>query len=258
MAKFLGNCTAEYRWFAVLYMISMFAVVPAVFIGLSIAGSIYIIVLVSILGVLFAFILVVKLLQNKFPKVLPPILRNWKWLPEPLRSLKPYDDLFSKLPCCAKCRMDTTSQDNDEEANAEKGKAENGRDNFDHYSSKSSKEAELNKRNSRISTVSSQLGRIITDPSSNGRVAIDNSANSVIGNYPSTGSNGHISNNEFNNHNGTSAAERENNSTSHAGDNNYNSNNANGSNPTGGVESINGEIGSDNEGYRGSSESVIL
>ncbi len=29
--------------------------------------------------------------QNKWPKVLPPLLRNWDFLPKFMHSLEPYD-----------------------------------------------------------------------------------------------------------------------------------------------------------------------
>src|SRR5689334_20022230 len=130
MAKFLGNKTAEYRWFAVVYMITMFVIVPAVFIGLSIASKWAVIALVSVLGTLCFFIAVIKILQKKKPEFLPPVMRNWKWLSLPLRGLKPYDDFFSSWPCCAKCRPHANSQ----------GDEESGEDNFTYSNGKESVE----------------------------------------------------------------------------------------------------------------------
>ena len=37
-AKFLGNTTAKYRWFAFIYLVIVFFVFPAIVLGLSIAG----------------------------------------------------------------------------------------------------------------------------------------------------------------------------------------------------------------------------
>lgn len=54
------------------------------------------------------FILVVNLLQRKKPKFLPKILRTWAFLPRPLRSLEPYDNLIIKccryFKCCKYCK----------------------------------------------------------------------------------------------------------------------------------------------------------
>ena len=38
LAKLLGNTTAEYRWFALLYLVLVFFIIPAVAFGLSVAG----------------------------------------------------------------------------------------------------------------------------------------------------------------------------------------------------------------------------
>lgn len=117
MAKFLGNITAKYRWFAVFYLVGMFAILPLVLISLSLAGSIYVIVLVAIVGVLILLITAMTLMQRKAPKYLPVKLRDWKWVPKPLRSLQPYDNLMSKLPCCR-----GPTQTNDDDSDDEYGK----------------------------------------------------------------------------------------------------------------------------------------
>lgn len=70
-------------------------------------------VVASLLVFVLLSISIINTLQRKKSKVLPVRLRNWKWLPLPLRSLKPYDDVFcSKCTCCVR----TTSQVNDENA----------------------------------------------------------------------------------------------------------------------------------------------
>ena len=106
-AKKLGDTTADYRWFALVYLITFFFVLPAVVFGLSLAGT------HILLGVLIPFatflflVLIINLIQNKKPTILPALLRNWKWLPRCLRSLKPYDTMFVKIidvfnSCCDK------------------------------------------------------------------------------------------------------------------------------------------------------------
>ena len=104
MAKFLGNTTAKYRWFAIVYLVSMFFVLPGLILGISIGGTVALLCVgVPVLAVL-VFIIVVKILQKKKPSVLPPVMRNWKWLPLGMRSLEPYDRLFARCACCKKCR----------------------------------------------------------------------------------------------------------------------------------------------------------
>lgn len=44
-----------------------------------------------------------KCIQRFRPQWLPVKLRNWKWLPAPLRSLQPYDAIISRCRCCKCC-----------------------------------------------------------------------------------------------------------------------------------------------------------
>ena len=54
--------------------------------------------------VLIIFVLVINMLQDKRPNWLPKSLQNWKFLPEHLRSLDPYDKYFSYILCCKTCK----------------------------------------------------------------------------------------------------------------------------------------------------------
>ncbi|KAK4004963.1 hypothetical protein OUZ56_006689 [Daphnia magna] len=106
MAKFLGDVTAKYRWFAIVSLVGMFFVLPATVLGLSIAGT----VTLQCVGIPFLLIIVaavvINILQKKSPSLLPPVLRNWMWLPEFCRSLEPYDRQLSKLSCCNRFSQD--------------------------------------------------------------------------------------------------------------------------------------------------------
>ena len=103
MAKFLGEETAKYRWFAALYLVAMFGIFPLVIFGLSVAGPE---VLMGV-GIPILFIglciIIIKVLQRKKPQLLPRFLRDWKFLPEPLRSLRPMNSICVKLCGCCKC-----------------------------------------------------------------------------------------------------------------------------------------------------------
>lgn len=105
-AKFLGTQTAKYRWFAILYLILAFFLLPAAGFALSVISWIALAAVMIPIAVLFAAIFVIKLMQKKCPKCLPRKLRNWKWLPECLRSLAPFDRLLMRITgncyCCRK------------------------------------------------------------------------------------------------------------------------------------------------------------
>jgi sodium-dependent phosphate cotransporter len=118
-AKKLGNITAEYRWFAVLYLLFCFFLFPAAIFGLSIAGWEIMLAVILPLVALFIFVLVINILQRKSPNVLPKMLQTWTWAPTYFRSLKPYDRKISKFiefwkACCPQ-RQSSSSNDVREE-----------------------------------------------------------------------------------------------------------------------------------------------
>ena len=65
-------------------------------------------ILISICAAVGLFVTVVNVLQHRRPTWLPPKLRSWAWLPEPMRSLRPYDErIFAPLGrvcACGPCR----------------------------------------------------------------------------------------------------------------------------------------------------------
>lgn len=108
-ARFLGKTTAEYRWFAVAYLIFMFLLLPSGVFLLSLAGFIPSVCVAAIVIPIIIFVTVVNILQSKRPKWLPKTLHTWEFLPKCLRSLQPVDcaimkvtSVVRKCPCCAK------------------------------------------------------------------------------------------------------------------------------------------------------------
>jgi sodium-dependent phosphate cotransporter len=79
------------RWFAIFYLVAMFLVLPMYIFGLSLLGPVAIYIGFVPVLVLFIFVIVINVVQNKRIKWLPSGLRNWSFLPEYLRSLEPYD-----------------------------------------------------------------------------------------------------------------------------------------------------------------------
>ncbi|CAF2693910.1 unnamed protein product [Rotaria sp. Silwood2] len=114
MAKKLGEITAKYRWFAVLYIVCSFFLIPLIVFGLSLAGWY---VFGGVLGpivLVIILIILINILQRFKPKLLPIPLRTWLWLPVPFRSLDFYDKyLFGKK--CFKCKKKVHSMTNDED-----------------------------------------------------------------------------------------------------------------------------------------------
>lgn len=109
LARRLGDLTADYRWFAGLYLALSFFILPIIIFSLSLAGPLALYSVMAVATILLAFVSVVNVFQTHWPLWLPSLLRSWDFLPLWMRSLEPLDNLFSKIPCCSKC----TSNNND-------------------------------------------------------------------------------------------------------------------------------------------------
>uniref|UniRef100_A0AAR2L697 Sodium-dependent phosphate transport protein 2B n=1 Tax=Pygocentrus nattereri TaxID=42514 RepID=A0AAR2L697_PYGNA len=109
LAKALGDRTAKYRWFAIVYLILCFFVLPVLVLGLSLAGwQVLVGVGVPVLTVV-VFVVVVNIMQSRCSHCLCPALRSWDFLPKPLHSLKPWDRIVTKVLgfCGARCCFST-------------------------------------------------------------------------------------------------------------------------------------------------------
>lgn len=135
-AKALGNIAAEYRWFAVMYLLMVFFIIPAILLGFSFISE-WFAVGVVVFGVVVAlFIALITNIQSKRPQWLPLKYRNWKFLPLWCRSLKPYDKFFSKyLLCCKSCKPKEEQDDDDIEIRSVQGAENQGFDSSESSSS---------------------------------------------------------------------------------------------------------------------------
>jgi len=107
IARVLGNTTAKYRWLAVVYLSFMFFLFPITMFGLSMAGSVVVIIATSLIILTLAFSVIVTKVQTACPGYLPSFLRSWDFLPLCLHSLDPWDRIImSALSCCCSKRSD--------------------------------------------------------------------------------------------------------------------------------------------------------
>uniref|UniRef100_A0A4W4FRV4 Sodium-dependent phosphate transport protein 2A n=1 Tax=Electrophorus electricus TaxID=8005 RepID=A0A4W4FRV4_ELEEL len=106
MASALGERTAKYRWFAVLYLLLCFLLLPSLVFGLSLAGWQAMVGVGAPFASVATFIVLVNVLQSHSPAHLPKRLRSWDFLPPWMRSLKPMDKLITKATamCCSSAR----------------------------------------------------------------------------------------------------------------------------------------------------------
>ena len=110
IARVLGDTTAQYRWFALLYLCSMFFIFPLTMFGLSLAGPVPLYTVTILIISTLVFSVVVTNLQTARPGWLPALLRTWDFLPLWLHSLEPWDGLvMGAVGCC--CRKKGWQED---------------------------------------------------------------------------------------------------------------------------------------------------
>uniref|UniRef100_A0A3B4WRS7 Sodium-dependent phosphate transport protein 2A n=1 Tax=Seriola lalandi dorsalis TaxID=1841481 RepID=A0A3B4WRS7_SERLL len=115
MACVLGERTAKYRWFAVLYLLLCFLLLPSLVLGLSLAGwRVMAGVGAPFLGVTI-FIAMVNILQARSPRHLPAKLQSWDFLPQWMHSLKPLDRLITKATVCCSSASEEGKGEGEEE-----------------------------------------------------------------------------------------------------------------------------------------------
>ncbi|KAL8585321.1 hypothetical protein ACOMHN_053779 [Nucella lapillus] len=114
LAKGLGQIVYLYRWFALVYVAMLYFLMPVAVFGLSLAGWEVLLGVGLPIVLTLVVVAVINLLQTKKTHVLPARLRSWETLgvPEPLRSLAPYDRIVSRLinacSCCKKSNRTRT------------------------------------------------------------------------------------------------------------------------------------------------------
>lgn len=95
----------RYRWFAVLYLLLCFLLLPSLVFALSMAGwKVMTGIGVPVIMVI-ASVATVNVLQTRRPDCLPLRLKNWDFLPVWMTSLQPLDDLITRLTLW--CRQGT-------------------------------------------------------------------------------------------------------------------------------------------------------
>ncbi|MCL4158804.1 UNVERIFIED_CONTAM: hypothetical protein GTU68_000316 [Idotea baltica] len=103
LAKKLGRSVTNHRWFAIVYILLLFVIVPGMLVGFAQIHWIISLVIALTIVVTAFLIGILTCIQHLKKQILPKALQNWKFLPKPMRSLDPYDKVFAKMqPCCKK------------------------------------------------------------------------------------------------------------------------------------------------------------
>ena len=121
MAKKLGEITAKYRWFAVLYLIVMFFIIPGLVFMLSLINAFLLALVLALCFLIGSLVFMLTILQRRCQNHLPKCLQTWDFLPKCMRSLEPMDKLLSKISsiftkcickklCCKKSSKTVTKE----------------------------------------------------------------------------------------------------------------------------------------------------
>lgn len=125
MAKSMGAITAKYRWFAAVYIILCFFLLPLLVFSLSLAGWEVLVGVGVPLVVMLIIILIINVLQKRKPECLPAVLRSWDFLPLWAHSMDPWDKMVTvitaKCCCCCKCCQVTSDNQEQEVESMENG-----------------------------------------------------------------------------------------------------------------------------------------
>ena len=112
LAKVWGSKVLKYKWFPFLYITFILIVLPGANFALSLIGNKTLLyVLVSLICATLLAVVVINYLQTHYSKYLPDVLKTWKFLPTPLRSLSLLDfviQTYLEVFCC--CIVERTVQ----------------------------------------------------------------------------------------------------------------------------------------------------
>ncbi|KAL1240551.1 Sodium-dependent phosphate transport protein 2A [Trichinella spiralis] len=94
MARKLGKTAVKYPWFPFWYLAFTFLIFPGGILLLGMAGEIFQTILGVVILLSFLLILLINVMQTVCPDYMPPVLRNWNFLPLWMHSLEPMDRLI--------------------------------------------------------------------------------------------------------------------------------------------------------------------
>ncbi|CAF1500886.1 unnamed protein product [Rotaria sordida] len=92
LAKKLGDTTANYRWFAIVYIVASFFIIPLIIFAISLAGLYVFIGIFGPILLIIILVIIINFLQVRAPNILPHQLQTWSWLPRPFHTLAWYDE----------------------------------------------------------------------------------------------------------------------------------------------------------------------
>lgn len=106
ISRQIGSIVSEYRWFALVYILTIFFLLPLIILLLALIHWIVAIVFLLIVLIFLILIILINHLQKTNANRLPLLLRSWTFLPRSCRSLAYWDHRLEnclKRICCQRC-----------------------------------------------------------------------------------------------------------------------------------------------------------
>jgi sodium-dependent phosphate cotransporter len=103
LSRQIGQIVSKYRWFALVYITTIFFLFPLIILLLALIHWLVAILFLLLFCLVIIFILIIKYFQKTNPNRLPLFLRSWTFL---LCSFSYWDyrlEIFIKYICCQRC-----------------------------------------------------------------------------------------------------------------------------------------------------------
>ena len=103
IAKQFGRKVIKYKWLSIFYLILSFFLGPLLIFGLSLVNTYLMYILVITIISILVLVIFINFLQDNHPDLLPYMLKDWSFLPKPLRSFATIDyvvQTYMEVYCC--------------------------------------------------------------------------------------------------------------------------------------------------------------
>uniref|UniRef100_A0A915KIH2 Uncharacterized protein n=1 Tax=Romanomermis culicivorax TaxID=13658 RepID=A0A915KIH2_ROMCU len=122
LSAFIGRTTSKYKWFAVVFMLFVFLLGPLTLLALSIAGTEYVVTFVALFIISLIVWILLKTIHERRPDFLPEFTQNWNFLPKFMRSLRFWDELFTKFLTRSRKANETSGSANEKKKSDEESR----------------------------------------------------------------------------------------------------------------------------------------
>lgn len=103
IANKFGQKVIKYRWFSIFYLLVLFLLLPLGVFAISLGGFTFMYIVLVPVVILTVLVILINIIQNNKQDLLPPVLRDWGFLPKELRTFQTVDyvvQTYMEVFCC--------------------------------------------------------------------------------------------------------------------------------------------------------------